>query len=96
MVGMGTMVGGGTGAAMTVVTIIFEMTRDYDIVLPMLLAVALRWNTTCSIKGEHLHAQARPSRPYDSEGAARQYVLGASRVGGDGKGRLNPASRDQL
>jgi CIC family chloride channel protein len=34
------MVGGGTGAAMTAVAMIFEMTRDYDIVLPMILAVA--------------------------------------------------------
>ncbi|MGA8381522.1 MAG: chloride channel protein, partial [Stellaceae bacterium] len=40
MVGMGAMVGSGTGAAMTAVTMIFEMTRDYDIVLPMILAVA--------------------------------------------------------
>jgi CIC family chloride channel protein len=40
MVGMGAMVGGGTGAVMTAVTMIFEMTRDYDIVLPMILAVA--------------------------------------------------------
>ena len=41
MVGMGAMVGGATGAAMTAVTMIFEMTRDYNIVLPMILAVAL-------------------------------------------------------
>jgi chloride channel protein, CIC family len=41
MVGMGAMVGGCTGAVMTAVTMIFEMTRDYDIVLPMILAVAL-------------------------------------------------------
>jgi chloride channel protein, CIC family len=41
MVGMGAMVGGGTGAAMTAVTMIFEMTRDYAIVLPMILAVAV-------------------------------------------------------
>jgi len=41
MVGMGAMVGGGTGAAMTAVTMIFEMTLDYNIVLPMILAVAL-------------------------------------------------------
>ena len=30
IVGMAAMVGGGTGAAMTAVTMIFEMTRDYD------------------------------------------------------------------
>ena len=41
MVGMGAMVGGGTGAAMTAVAMIFEMTRDYDIVMPLILAVAL-------------------------------------------------------
>jgi chloride channel protein, CIC family len=41
MVGMGAMVGGGTGAAMTAVTMVFEMTRDYNIVLPMIVAVAL-------------------------------------------------------
>ncbi|HRI91602.1 MAG TPA: chloride channel protein [Accumulibacter sp.] len=41
MVGMGAMVGGATGAVMTAVTMIFEMTRDYSIVMPMILAVAL-------------------------------------------------------
>jgi chloride channel protein, CIC family len=41
MIGMGAMVGGATGAAMTAVTMIFEMTRDYAIVLPMILAVAV-------------------------------------------------------
>jgi CIC family chloride channel protein len=41
MVGMGAMVGGATGAGMTAVTMIFEMTRDYNIVLPMILAVAI-------------------------------------------------------
>jgi CIC family chloride channel protein len=41
MVGMGAMVGGATGAVMTAVAMIFEMTRDYDIVLPLILAVAL-------------------------------------------------------
>jgi CIC family chloride channel protein len=41
IVGMGAMVGGGTGAVMTAVTMIFEMTRNYDVVMPMVLAVAL-------------------------------------------------------
>lgn len=40
MVGMGAMVGGGTGAVMTAVIMTFEMTRAYDIVMPMILAVA--------------------------------------------------------
>jgi CIC family chloride channel protein len=41
MVGMAAMVGGGTGAAMTAVTMIFEMTLDYGIVTPMIIAVAV-------------------------------------------------------
>ena len=41
MVGMAAMVGGSTGAAMTAVAMIFEMTLDYNIVLPTILAVAV-------------------------------------------------------
>lgn len=41
MVGMAAMVAGGTGAVMTAVTMIFEMTRDYSIVIPMIIAVAV-------------------------------------------------------
>ena len=41
IIGMAAMVGGGTGAAMTAVTMIFEMTRDYDIIMPIIIAVAL-------------------------------------------------------
>ena len=41
IIGMAAMVGGGTAAAMTAVTMIFEMTRDYDIVMPMIIAVAV-------------------------------------------------------
>jgi chloride channel protein, CIC family len=40
MVGMDAMVGGATGAAMAAVTTVFETTRDYNIVLPMILAVS--------------------------------------------------------
>jgi CIC family chloride channel protein len=41
IIGMAAMVGGGTGAAMTAVTMIFEMTLDYDLVMPSIVAVAL-------------------------------------------------------
>jgi CIC family chloride channel protein len=40
-VGMGAMVGGATGAVMTAVAMIFEMTLDYSIVMPMIVAVAM-------------------------------------------------------
>ena len=55
MVGMGAMVGGGTGAAMTAVTMIFEMTRDYDIVLPMILAVGASLATRRMLSRENIY-----------------------------------------
>ncbi|HEY4041856.1 MAG TPA: chloride channel protein [Rhodopila sp.] len=55
MVGMGAMVGGGTGAAMTAVTMIFEMTRDYEIVLPMILAVALALGMRRVLSNENIY-----------------------------------------
>ncbi len=55
MVGMGAMVGGGTGAAMTAVTMIFEMTRDYDIVLPMILAVAMALGVRRMLSRENIY-----------------------------------------
>jgi chloride channel protein, CIC family len=41
IIGMAAMVGGATGAAMTAVTMLFEMTRDYSLVMPMIVAVAI-------------------------------------------------------
>ncbi len=55
MVGMGAMVGGGTGAAMTAVTMIFEMTRDYQIVLPMILAVAMALGVRRMLSTENIY-----------------------------------------
>jgi chloride channel protein, CIC family len=55
MVGMAAMVGGGTGAAMTAVTMIFEMTRDYNIVLPMILAVAFSLGARRLLTSENIY-----------------------------------------
>ena len=55
MVGMGAMVGGGTGAAMTAVTMIFEMTLDYNIVLPMIVAVALSLGVRRMLSAENIY-----------------------------------------
>ncbi len=55
MIGMGAMVGSGTGAAMTAVTMIFEMTRDYDIVLPMILAVAVALGVRRRLSRENIY-----------------------------------------
>jgi CIC family chloride channel protein len=55
MVGMGTMVGSATGAAMTSVAMVFEMTRDYDIVLPMILAVAVGLGVRRMLSRENIY-----------------------------------------
>jgi CIC family chloride channel protein len=55
MVGMAAMVGGGTGAAMTAVVMIFEMTRDYDIVVPLILAVAVAIGVRRMLSRENIY-----------------------------------------
>jgi chloride channel protein, CIC family len=55
MVGMAAMVGGGTGAAMTAVTMVFEMTRDYNIVLPTILAVAFSLGARRLLSPENIY-----------------------------------------
>ena len=62
MVGMGAMVGGGTGAAMTAVTMIFEMTLDYHIVLPMILAVAAGLGVRRALSRENIYTAKLVSR----------------------------------
>ena len=65
MIGMGAMVGGATGAAMTAIVMIFEMTRDYNIILPLVIAVAIaigvrRGLVTSDIYTIKLRARGRP------------------------------------
>jgi chloride channel protein, CIC family len=55
VIGMAAMVGGGTGAAMTAVTMIFEMTRDYDLVMPSIIAVALAIGVRRIISRENIY-----------------------------------------
>jgi CIC family chloride channel protein len=55
MVGMAGMVGGGTGAAMTAVTMIFEMTLAYEIVVPMIIAVAISIGVRRILSNENIY-----------------------------------------
>jgi len=55
MIGMAAMVGGGTGAAMTAVTMIFEMTRDYEIIMPMIVAVAVSIGVRRLLSDENIY-----------------------------------------
>jgi CIC family chloride channel protein len=62
MIGMAAMVGGGTGAAMTAVTMIFEMTRDYDIVMPIIVAVALSLGVRRMLSRENIYTMKLVTR----------------------------------
>jgi CIC family chloride channel protein len=55
IIGMAAMVGGGTGAAMTAVTMIFEMTRDYDLMMPSIIAVALAIGIRRLLSAENIY-----------------------------------------
>ncbi|WP_346894323.1 chloride channel protein [uncultured Roseibium sp.] len=65
LVGMGALVGGATGASMTAIVMIFEMTRDYNVIVPLVLAVAIavgvrRWLIVDNIYTIKLRHRGRP------------------------------------
>ncbi len=64
IIGMAAMVGGGTGAAMTAVTMIFEMTRDYDLVMPSIIAVALAIGVRRVLSSENIYTIKLVSRAH--------------------------------
>ncbi len=53
--GMAGMVGGSTGAAMTAIVMIFEMTLDYSVILPMTITVALSYGTRTLLSHESIY-----------------------------------------
>jgi CIC family chloride channel protein len=53
--GMAAMVGGATGAAMAAIVMIFEMTLDYNVVLPMTIAVAISWGVRKVLSAESIY-----------------------------------------
>ncbi len=53
--GMAGMVGGATGAAMAAIVMIFEMTLDYDVIIPMTITVALSYGVRKSLCSESIY-----------------------------------------
>ena len=53
--GMAGMVGGTTGAAMAAIVMIFEMTRDYVVVIPMTITVALSYGVRKHLCNESIY-----------------------------------------
>ena len=52
---MGAIVGGATGASMTAIVMIFEMTRDYNVIVPLVLAVALATGIRRALIAENIY-----------------------------------------
>ena len=52
---MAAMVGAGTGGVMTAIIMIFEMTRDYAIIVPVIVAVAVAAGVRRALIGETIY-----------------------------------------
>ncbi len=55
VIGMAAVVGSGTGAAMTAILMIFEMTRDYAAVVPSIVAVAVALGVRRTLSYENIY-----------------------------------------
>jgi CIC family chloride channel protein len=55
IIGMAAMVGAGTGGVMTAIVMVFEMTRDYAIIVPATVAVALAAGVRRALIGETIY-----------------------------------------
>ncbi|MCK1462970.1 chloride channel protein [Bradyrhizobium sp. 2] len=55
IVGMAAMVGAGTGGVMTAIVMVFEMTRDYAVIVPVIVAVAFAAGIRRMLIGETIY-----------------------------------------
>jgi CIC family chloride channel protein len=55
--GMAGVVGGATGAAMAAIVMIFEMTRDYTVIIPMTLTVAISYGLRRSVIRDSIYTR---------------------------------------
>ena len=55
--GMAGVVGGATGAAMAAIVMIFEMTRDYTVIIPMTLTVAISYGVRRSLIRDSIYTR---------------------------------------
>ncbi|WP_020675126.1 chloride channel protein [Geopsychrobacter electrodiphilus] len=55
VVGMAGLVGGATGAVMTAVVMIFEMTRDYNVIIPLMICVSIAYGVRRILLSESIY-----------------------------------------
>ncbi|MGE5174202.1 MAG: chloride channel protein [Betaproteobacteria bacterium] len=78
--GMAGMVGGATGAAMTAIVMIFEMTLDYSVILPMTITVALSYGTRTLLMRESIYTMKLARREHYIPAALQANLLHVRRA----------------
>ncbi|MBV2353353.1 chloride channel protein [Streptomyces sp. J2-1] len=81
LVGMGATFAGAARAPITAVVILFELTGEYSIILPLMLAVVLATATSRLLTRDTVYTLKLRRRGIDLEGAAPGARIGAQRVG---------------
>ena len=69
------MVGGATGAAMTSIVMIFEMTLDYSVVLPMTITVAISYGVRKLLSKESIYTEKLARRGHSIPDALRASIV---------------------
>ena len=79
---MACMVGASTGAAVTAVVMIFEMTRDYHVIIPLIISVSVAYSMRRLLLKDTIYTmKLTPARPAYPERDPEPAVPGASRAG---------------
>ncbi|MFJ8112470.1 chloride channel protein [Streptomyces sp. NPDC096132] len=81
LVGMGAVFAGAARAPITAVVILFELTGEYSIILPLMLAIVLATATSRLLSRDTVYTLKLRRRGIDLEGPAPGAPLGTQRVG---------------
>ncbi|MFR9796531.1 chloride channel protein [Streptomyces sp. MS06] len=81
LVGMGAVFAGASRAPITAVVILFELTGEYSIILPLMLAIVLATATSRLLTKDTIYTLKLRRRGIDLEGPARNARIGGQRVG---------------
>ncbi|MGY0019903.1 chloride channel protein [Streptomyces sp. cg35] len=80
LVGMGAVFAGAARAPITAVVILFELTGEYSIILPLMLAIVLATVTSRALTRDTIYTLKLRRRGIDLEGPARGALIGAESV----------------
>lgn len=81
LIGMGATFAGAARAPITAVVILFELTGEYSIILPLMLAIVLATATSRVLSRDTIYTLKLRRRGIDLEGPARGAAIGTQHVG---------------